>query len=196
MNIKLFCQEGFNKLESPVLMDGYLYATDGKMAIRIDKKKCLDVNFDNAKEIPVKIDEILKAVKQLEKIDLSDVHELQIAKCPKCNDGVSRGCEECDGTGVTKCSECEQLRDCPECADEPHPRKCFFCNGNGKYYTEEIVVIAPEITVQGKLLMTIMSNLTGVQFYKSTCSLLTHTKFVIYFTFDGGEGVLLPLRNK
>lgn len=31
MNIKLFCQEGYNRLENPVLLDGFIYATDGKM---------------------------------------------------------------------------------------------------------------------------------------------------------------------
>ena len=85
-------------------------------------------------------------------------------------------CEACHGGQ-------EPVHDCPHCACE-----CESCD-NGKVFDNPSVKVGSK-TVQSKYL-ALLQSLPGILFAPDA----TSKEQVIPFKFDGGEGLLMPLRD-
>jgi hypothetical protein len=97
--------------------NGYLYATNGHIAIRMEQKKvCRQYdeipNFPNVEKIlqgAIERKDNKKAVIKTD--DLVRLLAYAVWKREECEDE----CEECDGKGVIKCEHCESEYDCKKC---------------------------------------------------------------------------------
>jgi len=187
MKIELFCGE-FEKHKKPFSGGSYVYATDGRMALRVDKSK-FENPYDIGEYAP-NIDELIEKVKKDTPINFNGQFEL--IPCRNCRaTGLNRKCPECEGSGVIECCECGQDRDCPDCDGNGSGdgEKCSDCDGLGKRLKEEHTVLIEGLKVQSKFLCKIYQELKDVQLFAD----MSDNKMV-YFKFDGGEGILLPLK--
>ena len=85
-------------------------------------------------------------------------------------------CTSCDGTGTCKC----------ECGDM-HP--CEDCGGDGKMIQNDQGVEVGKMFL-GESYLRKLAALPGLKLYDNGGVL-----DVVYFTFDGGEGLLMPMRK-
>lgn len=188
MNLQVFCGE-YDKYNKPFSGVDYVYATDGRMALRVNKSKIESI-YDEG-EYSQKIDELIEKVKKDNPINFNEQFEL--IPCRNCRaTGLNRKCPECEGRGVIECCECGQDIDCPDCDgnDSCDEEKCYDCGGLGKRLKEEHTVLIEGLKVQSKFLCKIYQELKDVQLFAD----MSDYKMV-YFKFDGGEGILLPLKS-
>lgn len=186
--LKKFCGD-YKKLESPFVGGNYAYASDGRMAVRIDLS-LVEEKLEES-DITGKIDELLAKCTKESPI----TYEFQsvpanYTRCTHCKGkGIVEACLECCGKGEIECCECGQDRECPKCNGwgGGDKEKCEECNGVGKVLEHTHTVLTDKLTVQSKFLCTIYENLKNVNLYAGE-------KYV-YFTFEGGEGILLPINK-
>jgi|SRR3990167_8224692 len=200
-----FCNPDRKILKNPIKYGDYIYASDGKIAIRIDNKMSI-------KEFPdlilnIETPEIVKQVcndsviskiediidKNKHGINLNFVYEKKLPEYNECicckGKGIINKCNECNGTGMVECGECGNEKDCKECDGfgTINERKCNECNGTGKILKNSESILTEGLKVKSEYLNIIYENFKNVSLYSNGI------KKPIYFTFDGGEGILMPL---
>lgn len=112
-------------------------------------------------------------------------------------------CHECDGAGVInqqKCSHCGGNGECPDCGGEG---RCVECNGSG-YSGGQICSACDGAKETEQDFATPIdsrhvraSNDKLIRALPNVCWVATGTPSPtspIYFTFDGGEGMVSPVR--
>ena len=188
MNIIKFCGE-FDKLKEPFVEGDFVYASDGRMAVRcIIKDHSYTYKYSDAS---VKVDEYLSKASKDIPIDFNFYeHTPEYIQCSSCKGiGKTKECPECEGTGEVECGECGNKRDCDDCdgTGKAEEERCGDCNGLGGRLKEYEIVLTDKLKVQAKFLSTIYTQLDNVKLYANDG--------YIYFTFDNGEGILLPLKH-
>ncbi len=188
MKLEVFCGE-YEKHKKPFSGGNYVYATDGRMALRVDKVR-IEATYE-AGEYGLKIDELIEKAAKDKPIDFKA--DFELIPCRNCRaTGLNRKCPDCEGTGVVECCECGQDRDCPDCDGNGSGdgEQCSDCGGLGKKLKDDHTVLIEGLKVQSKFLCKIYQELKDVQLFAD----MGEYKMV-YFKFDGGEGILLPLRS-
>lgn len=177
-------------LRAPFRQGDYIYATDGKVAVRFQKSEGLDApESDKPHKVgdlfdKFRTDNFLAKFPQLPPPD----------KCPACNGtGIGYECPECDGTGEFKhgshtyeCKECDGSGDVDD-GDEGYDRPCWHCGGSGHAVQP---VRVSDIQHFDRRLLVKLKDLPGIRFAPAP----THAEDAAYFTFEGGEGLLMPIR--
>ena len=181
-------------ISRPFVVGGMLYATDRVICVRCQTPPAWDV--PNAELAPRVVAEAFEAItNRVEATPICLVDE----SCHYCK-GVGKmpdhDCWGCEGEGVVEEPDCE----CPHCCGN-HP--CVGCNGTGEILAgdceacEGFGMLSPdgphEMTPgywvarkYAKLLIDM-----GATAYLPVD--LKYTK-PMYFTFPGGEGVLMPMK--
>ena len=152
---------------TPWTRDGYTYATDGHVLVRVphwddipNNDKAPDVAGRYAFKKPV-----------AEPVEIPALPPPELEPCPWCDDEEDG--EECFG-----CTEA---------------RNCTGWKGGG------IVRKRVEVTVGGVLYadryIELIKELPGLKFYPAPYSGANRKANAAYFTFDGGDGLLMPLKG-
>ena len=189
---KMFCatiNEPREYLREPFLHKGFIYATNGHMAIRISDNGKVQENKDAPKNIHSLFDVVIN--------DFIDIPALP-KKVP---------CEYCDGDGKGRAKE-----ECDECdgngsfAYRSHTYDCKECDGAGTVYVGSLSAdITCEYCIGGWKLWSYMDIGEG-RFqcaYIEKILTLQNVKFMrpvnsedaCKFIFDGGEGIIMPMRK-
>lgn len=160
-------EEGRYAIDKLFVKDGYLCATDSRIAVRCKTKE--PDTEDGTKYPPldrVFVDSQIKGkeLKPLVKVDVT--HEFGT-------------CRECGGTG--ECNNCGQDHRCPDCDGE----------GANDKYSLKYVEIEPGTYVFAKYYL-MMSELPNVKLY----SPIEQYPRPFRFTFDGGEGCCMGVDQK
>ena len=180
-------------ISRPFVVGDWLYATDRAICVRCKTPPAWDV--PNAEIVPRGAAEVFEAItNRVEATPLCPVD----GPCCWCN-GVGKmpdhDCRQCGGEGTQDVEDCE----CPRCCGD-HP--CGDCNGTGKILAgdceacEGFGMVSPdghhEMTPgywiarkYAKLLIDI-----GATAYLPAAPM---SRRAMYFTFPGGEGVLMPM---
>ena len=166
-------------LRAPGIQDGFVYATDGKIGVRISEE-----TEHHPKAKPVNnypdLDKVMKdhcvcgddAFSPLPKIDPVDY--------PSCSVDGNAECDVCHGDGEHECSACEDVHDCGACAGlgkMPSPF-CRECHCNKK---KDAVIDG--VRIQWKYYLAIAS-------LPSPTIAIESNKKSATFRFDGGMGIV------
>jgi hypothetical protein len=153
-------------LHSPWTSNGWTYATNGHMCVRVPALE--SVTRSDGPNIEVVWAKLLPCD------TYSPLPEVKIAP-----DLLKSGpCEDCGGSGVAECCTCGQDRECPTCDggsldDEPELWKVEVADGlffKARYYQllralpGLVCDLRPDATARGR-----------------------------HFKFDGGEGIIMPM---
>lgn len=187
IDLQQFCYDGACRYEfdKPFVKDGFVYATDMIICVRIPSEekntegrfpKDMLFAFKCATSDPI-----------IEPWPTEFINE--IAECPEC-DGSGKfeiECTNCNGSGHDECPHCCGDMDCEECDGDGFTEdgECEVCHGDCQFKQDiEQVVGGMFIAAKyGKMILT----LPNVRYQQPKD---THS---IYFTFDGGDGVVAYL---
>lgn len=194
IDLKPFCSTDVNRvaLTVPFNRDGFTYACDGRIAIRVNQR---ELSTDSA------------GVNMLQLGDYQphgyafDIPALPDAppptKCERCaGTGRVRKCPDCDGDGTKECPECGNEDDCRRCggsgslgpADNVTSGvHCFSCEGTGAGKQELQTVMVGPASYDTKYLRMIAA-LPNAKLW------ITDEFSACFFQFDGGCGYLMPMR--
>lgn len=163
--LKTFCGTR-HSIDKPFFLDGMTLATDGCILVAIPSDPIQPDNYPfNSKAAH----EILNAHHKKYPSSLP-------AEIPKIV-GPTK-CDHCRGTGKCTCTECL----------EDHDVECSHCVG-GSWDEEPIAVKFGEQKLS-HLYLNKIKDLPGLQLFQSENALGP-----VIFTFQGGRGSLMPMRN-
>ena len=172
-----------------------VYATNGCMAIRIERD--LDISdYSDATIIPSQIDDMLDVERNTDNpVKEIPQERIEIKPCDACaGTGKIAVCDKCEGEGVVDCECCGHQEECTDCCGMGRTlgvtkgQDCEICLGK-KTVDVGLHVMLGEAKVNGGFLDAIVTELEDVKFY-------CYDKLIaVYFTFKGGEGILMPLRQ-
>lgn len=142
---------------SPWTKDGYHYATNGRVAIRIPamdgfEHPDIDGTRPNVESVLTCHATALSWVP----VDSFENHMGVDVNCSDC-EGFGKALadyKECHGDGEIECCECNQMRDCPECdgaGTNPGDEDCQVCNG-AKTVKSYGNFVTPSGVIDGKYL--------------------------------------------
>jgi len=160
-----FCGETRN-IDRPFIADGKTYATNGHIAIRVNEVR------DDFEEAKVSVNFLASAVKAFD-VDIKNIKPVKVTGMK--NERID--CPQCDGTNKIRC-EC----DCPFCENMVD---CYTCNGTGFDYAYTGECSYGNCRFNPKYLHMVQ-ELPNSKMYASKRS-----NGVSYFTFDGGDGILM-----
>lgn len=120
--------------------------------------------------------------------------------CKRCKGtGNVFECDVCDGEGFRECDLGEE-HDCSYCrgsgtvplGSPEEKRPCKECHGSGSVATEDVSVAFGNV-ILGKTNLGVLTKLTRLRF-----AIMAERKAEdpVYFTFDGGDGLVMPMRHR
>lgn len=180
--------ESHQFMQAPILRGDWIYATNGHVAVRVPKQEGIDATeTDSIPQMPSLFDNGRRE-------SFDELPRLPVAqKCPKCDGrGHAYECPDCDGDGVFYHGQHEY--DCEECncsgqvmsGEESDKQPCWKCNGLGD--AAQPVAVAHQYFDRRYLAK--IKQLPGVKFSPNPGDAMGSG----YFTFDGGEGLIMPMR--
>jgi hypothetical protein len=210
IDVSLFCSPGDIRtiLQKPFELDGRTVASNGHIAISVPFIEGTEFLPDYSTDLVASFRRILSSAENATgfgPIPLYDQPDEDDKACPICmGKKVVYACRECGGEGEVEAetdfndSEVE----CKSCdgdgvVDEHHkaatstPRPCDRCNGTGLNRTTPIK-IGP--TVISYAYLSLLVDLPGIEIDISGDHSDKTTIPPIPFRFDGGFGVVMPMR--
>jgi len=184
MLLKQFCHDDHHTLSAPWSLEEHTYASDGHIMIRVARLPEVPEN-DRAPDAR----KILPKAQPAEWFTLPDCKLPGLEDCPTCNGkGKDVECPECDGDGEVwlKNSYNEYECECKSCEGSGQLPECPKCNGTGKLYPNEGIQVGC-----AKFHPKYLLRLAALPNCKIGPMAPTETAWI---TFDGGEGVLMPVR--
>lgn len=163
-------------LDQPWVVDGWRYATDGKVLVRVPATGEPDTPpHPEGKRRPGKVHEIVPPV------DGKWLPWPEIASCEKCEGSLKIECESCCGDGQCENCKCGQCHNCGKC-DGIGKVDCDLCDTNSSFkphFGDAILALKYAYLI---------SNLPNVVY------LPAKHEAAIRFKFDGGEGAAMSMR--
>ena len=201
-DLKIFCATEATRysLETPFVIDGYEYFSDGRICI----KRKTD-NPDTTDKSP----DFEEGFKQSQGIVLPSPIPITEPDCSgeRCDLCLGTGrehvrCRKCDGFGCHDC-DCGVEHDCGYCKAEGlieaySDKPCIYCNGRRYGYKD---VLIDDVLFKGYyigLIFRMFDNPRVVSFANSCKEIrdvLADTG-PMGFAFDGGDGVLMSMKKK
>lgn len=176
-------------LRKPIIRDGFIYATNGHVVIRIKECQGIEaVESDQPKNMHVIFDENVTTSFRLEFPVLPPPDTCrpcqgsgQSYRCLSCNGqgvfehyGHDYDCLTCDGTGQVKRGK------------ETDKIDCWFCDGTG-HQQQRVIVDDKHFD---RRYLAKLKDLPGIRFSSG----ITQDS-PAYFVFDDGDGLLMPMRK-
>jgi hypothetical protein len=195
--LKFFCAQHNPELDHPFSSGGYTYATDGHILVRVSKVAGVtaEVPFPVVSRVPFDHDQIV------DWLTLPSVNFYQ-SRCEDCSgSGFVVVCDECDGSGeISYWSGFHdyfwECKTCDGCGVKPAKKKdtgsnlCQHCHGTGCSMKAEAVDVGRNNSDgMNKALIYRIKNLPNIKF-----STFGQDGSPFRFKFDGGVGLLMPMR--
>lgn len=194
------------RLSTPWSLGEYSYATNGHIGVRVPRREDVPERPD-APDFP----RILASVKpSLMQVPVPSFEAPPFKKpCPDCNGfGIMAPCANCDGKGEIECHSCGHENECEKChgsgeakltsqeaADRlrgtnPPPHICECCGGERTVEDTSPMVRLTDCLFVAPRYLVLIRELPNARID------LAHdgTSSPMWFTFDGGDGVLMPMR--
>jgi hypothetical protein len=200
--IQKFCEMGScRELGEPVCWKGFVYATDGKIAIRVRAEKGEPNGVKKIYFIDA-IDEYLKKESKKEYVPL-DIELPAAIPCDSCEgkyvapqncegkDVAPQQCTECDGTGKVECPTCGHDMDCEDCDGDGYESSsdetviCNKCNGTG----EGVLPVEIGKTKFQRRYLALLQSLPG----PVEIAIDPDPEKEALFRFSEGAGVIMPM---
>ena len=168
-DLQKFCFEGLgkDKIKIPWTDEGYTYATNGHICIKVPALRDVPVEL-----YPINAEKVFQETPQP-----SEWFSIPRVKKPEIPKEID--CVDCDGTGKSnqKCSYCHRYG------------KCSKCEGTGKV-KEDIPPRYLQIGDQffDEKYLYLIQKLPNIQISPASGEIAARIKF------DGGEGLLMPVR--
>jgi hypothetical protein len=124
---------------------------------------------------------------------LSEINYILIPEvvCPECN-GVGKlsKCPECGGLKIVVASTWHNDYDveCATCEGTGQPPKCEMCEGSGKILNDEPHNLGGVLL--RKMYLELLKTLPDCVLHESSPNPLSP----VYFQFNGGDGMMMPMR--
>lgn len=175
-------------LRTPFNGKAFTYATNGAMAVRMPRIE----GFPDNDKIPDSLDRYFERTAKQEFVKLESIPDVAHQECEFCGgSGRMTICSECNGDGDVEC-------------DLGHYHECRACNGKGRVHGNGSE--CDECEGKGKVaeLTRMIIGKTHVDArYAEVINALPAVEFAlqddpdgpVYFRFNGGEGLLMPLRR-
>lgn len=117
-------EDGRYKISKPFARGGFVYATDGRRAVRQPYE---GPDFGDGPDVG----QVFVGEWETRPTPLPNAPpEWGPHICPECDRVPSKPCAECCGSGETECCECGADRECPDC-DGKGKNPCEDCDGAG-----------------------------------------------------------------
>lgn len=177
-------------LRQPFSQGDYIYATDGHACVRFRKQDGMDAPYSGK---PANVAELFDKYRTDNFMSkFPDLPEPE--KCPACGgSGIGYKCRDCDGHGEFDhgkhsyiCKECDGEGSVPYGQEEDQV-PCWNCRGSRYRATPLRVSRLQHFDI---VLLSKLKDLPGIRFAPSP----TREEDAAYFVFDGGEGLLMPIR--
>ena len=192
--LREFCSTSESRplLRNPFSLDGYTWATDGRLLVRVQAMEGV------AEGGPANASTVMPA---------GDAGYMDVAFPPgfaemtvpmeACEDcggtGYFRPCVECGGKGEIECDHCYHSESCKDCDGDGNKRgrgkgevPCDECDGTGRHEKTVWVALSRGEVVADLKLLRKAERLPGLRVrYKDRSTALL-------LDFEGGAGVLMP----
>jgi hypothetical protein len=173
----------------PFTRGKWTYATDGRIAVRVPA-------LEGIPQGEVAVENVFTAITSQEFPLPADIPEPAQEKCSACKGyGKITICSECDGEGTKECDTCGHEEECKSCNGNgtrptagPNAKECDNCDGIG--HTIKYISIRLELQSFSDRYLRLIRALPGIRLFQNV-----NPGDIATFSFDGGEGVLMPLRR-
>jgi hypothetical protein len=169
----------------PFLFQGYLYATDGRICIRIKDDGSLKIDIAHNGIDYAKIFE------GEENCDLLIPPLPARIDCKRCNGtGIEHDCPDCEGEGTLdaerrggiECQKCAGKGTITPAADAP---PCWWCNGRGEQEQNPVAIGDTHIN---RIYLDMAAEMPGARIVRIAGTSVARIKF------NGGEIAIMPTR--
>jgi hypothetical protein len=182
------------QIDKPFVADGWLYACDGRIAIRLPAPGEPDSVADNDRKFPGKT--MTEIFNRLSAIDAwapwpAAAYVERVAQCDSC-EGWGRvereECSSCHGSGEVECTRCYHTAECDDCLGKGvrGGKRCTECAGQGEYLRPFAQPLGTGF-IQRKFDLLIRA-LPGVEWAPSD------SESMFYFRFEGGAGAVMEVK--
>jgi hypothetical protein len=153
----------------PFSIGEWTYATDGRIMVRVSRREDVPEYDSSPKSAP---DLFIGTVRPWRELPDFEAYPLDALEREK-------DCERCNGDGWVTCASCGNSERCSECdgdgiIDEAPEQKGVMIDG----------------TPLGQLYLTLIKALPNARI-----GVALHSTHPAHFIFDGGEGILMPLKS-
>lgn len=205
IDLKKFCENDQCRpyLNNPFSIGDFTYASDGRIAVRTPRLEGVG-EVDGAPDTIIKVfTENLTAFDQAKPVPKPpQVANLPCKACRRT--GKVTPCETCGGEGYQEC-DLGHDHDCEDCdgngviavhpGDEKDGIECSECDGLGRF-PDAPQGLRTGVIIDGKVIVGLgyLRKLADLPSVKWSIDHRTYPEAPIPFWFDGGEGVLMPMR--
>lgn len=155
----------------------HIYATDGRICIRINDDRTLEVNSTGVDGINYAA--LFAGDKNC---DLPIPPLPALIPCRHCHGtAVSHDCPDCDGDGCSSCDRIGKLK-----TPYPEAGPCWWCNGRGE---QEDNPVAVGDSYFNRIYLALAAEIPGARFVR------IDGLNVARIQFDGGEIAIMPTRG-
>lgn len=195
--LKKFCASLMDPryyLHEPFNGGQYTYATNGRIAIRVQKAGdyAAAASFPAGGDLATRLDEYISRSDRSEFMRLDHVSDPELVNCMNCKgSGRNVQCGLCDGSGEVEC-DYGHFHDCPDCDGRgviasSSGENCAECGGSGKVLPRRTPWISVGESAINQMYASWIRDLDAeIAMPKSKAD-------PIYFRFPGGEGVVMPM---
>jgi len=189
LNLSDFCNECWPRTAKPWFEDGYVYASDGRIIVKVpaaDYPAATTTSKVSAAEVVARF--WPDKPYTLEPMPAIAANTMQ--KCPDCEGHGTTyvQCTDCDGTGTCMCDNCGNEHECKTCNGKgfvySSTEQCTHCTGTGKRLLPVDQLVCDTL-IACKHVQQI-TTLPNVQVTKGKHNSL-------FFEFDGGCGLVTGL---
>jgi hypothetical protein len=185
--LKAFCSthEDRHVLHNPFSQEEFTYATDGKVIVRVSRLQSVaEVNgAPIAKNLWKNLEVDIAKIKGW--MEIPGLPEIQYNLCEACfGSGMMRVCAKCGF-----CPDDADSRECFECGGKDFDRtRCSNDCENGRHQVHAGIPIGN--TKLNVIYLRKLNQLKGVMI----CPYMPSTADPVFFRFEGGDGLLMPMR--
>lgn len=188
--LQKFCAsryDGREYLRKPILRGDHVYATNGHIMIRVPKGGLVAAELAYPKGLAEMFDKAKSGLVPWQFVDLPPLPPLKA--CAFCGgSGKAYQCPSCDGEGYfirddEDCAKCGGSGQVTE--ENPHGQvECGNCAGYGNEFN---IRVEAGNAGYADIYLHMIADLPGLEF-------ASRGEEAAYFTFDGGDGLLMPRR--
>lgn len=191
-----FCSTERENLRTPWSAGDYTYATNGHIAIRVARRA--DVERESDIAVQAAMDKAAAAVRMA---PLPAYQRPDLVLCETCRGfGCVVTCPQCNGEGGAECCECGQDAECRDCRgkgswparkSDENAVPCSTCSGKGRMVRHTYICVLPSGVGINEKYVALIAALPGVEIDVGVT--VESTQDGVRFSFDGGDGIVLPM---